>query len=207
MTLAQFLTQFDPVLQAFPGGQKYPMIMLERIHARVQDFGPHQMKLLCELLIDNCEHAPKVAKVIEWAGVVRSKTTDRFAMERPPEEFVRCGFCNDLGIIRIIDRSDKHETLMRCECRTGHASDRPIPMWNHKLNAIYMRSACPLEWFKPSINPQTGFIDKDDLFRKKDYWSAKLKIAQGYWQSFEEEYGAIGGPHDDRTGSETPTSV
>jgi hypothetical protein len=72
MKYTDFLRLFAPVLQVY-GEHHFPDIVLERIHFKIKDLPPDQVKELLNLILDTCEYAPKIPKIIELANIVRAR--------------------------------------------------------------------------------------------------------------------------------------
>lgn len=96
-----------------------------------------------------------------------------------------CDFCLDIGVCRVIDRADNHETLMRCECREGVAQTYKLRQWHYKIGQVFSRGPCPVAWFKPDITE--GTLKLESMNRKIEYWRAKVSLAEMYWAQFEKE--------------------
>jgi hypothetical protein len=191
MTLAQFITQFDSVLEAF-GRNKFPMIVLERIHTKVGDLSPPQITELCNLLIDSCEHAPKTSKVCEFANIIRARYRNGINDKEIQEIPINCNACDDLGVIRAIATDQSHESLLRCSCAEGFLSTWDIPQYSRDWAPLYRREKCPVSWFKP-IRHEGPIIKKSGVFvsdveRKMEYWRAKITIATEFWKQMKTEH-------------------
>ena len=70
--MAEFVIEFSPVIKYF-GEDNFPRLVLERIHYRIKDFDKAQRTELYNLIVDSCEFAPKVPRVIELANIVRAR--------------------------------------------------------------------------------------------------------------------------------------
>lgn len=184
MTYAQFLDKFGSVIEAF-GNAKFPQVVLERIHFRIQDLTPQELSHVCDSIIDNCEHAPKTSKVCEFANMARGHF--RQGLKDPKLEIIDlCDFCHDLRTVRAISTDGSHETLMLCECTTTNpdVSDWKLQTWSRQWAPFYRKEKCPLNWFKPEIlfkNPDGSIKLKQSFGQKQEYWTAKVKIAEQFW--------------------------
>lgn len=186
MTEAQFLQQFNPVIEAFP--KKFPTIVLERIHAKCQDLTPTQMRELCHLIIDTCDHAPKAHKVWELANLIRGRAKQ--GIDQPVGEVrPNCAFCLDLAVIRAIATDGTHETLMRCECaNVVNRCPWKLPQWTRHWAPLYEKHRCPVDWFKPDNLSVTKI---ENLNEKMKYWRAKIRIAEEFWFHQKQEVEAM----------------
>lgn len=72
MTFADFLKEFTPLIKYF-GADHFPKIVLERMHFKTRDLTREQFAELMNLLMDQCDFAPKVPKVVELANLIRAK--------------------------------------------------------------------------------------------------------------------------------------
>lgn len=180
-----FLRRFGPVIEAW-NNKKFPAIMLERIDKRTSDLSDREMGEVCDLLLDNCEHAPTVAKVVEFASLVRNRR------DRKPEQVqdtLNCAICGDLGTICAVSRHDDFETLVRCSCPAGEGSGWALPKWARDFNPLFEPRRCPKNWFIPARPPE--FSDtpegmralKDLIWQQIPYWRTKIRIAEEYWAS------------------------
>jgi hypothetical protein len=184
MTFAQFLTQFDSVLEAFPN--KFPKVVLERINEKVQGLTPGQMRELCNLIIDTCEHAPRVAKVSELANLVKARNHQGL-FHAQSEIRPDCAFCMDLQVIRAVSTDGTFETLMHCECSTE--SHHGLPIYARHWAPLFQKHKCPAEWFTPEVlaRNEDGSMKLENVNRRRDYWRAKLDIAKQYWINAKKE--------------------
>lgn len=184
MTVAQFISQFDTVIEAFGGAKKFPMVVLERMHVKCQDLTPIEMKTMCELIIDSCDYAPKTVKVAEFANIARARhRTGTFEKRVDEKEF--CSFCDDLGLIRAISTDESHETLMRCECSNDKdRSNWKLPKWDRMWAPLYRKEQCLLSWFKPERlirDPKTGDMLFESFEEKRRLWREKVRRAEKFW--------------------------
>lgn len=93
-------------------------------------------------------------------------------------EVEKCGFCLDLGVIRVIALDKSFETLMLCEC--SDPSHWPLPKWTPKCQAILTKERCPLEWFKVVVVVD-GKETLEPLNEKGRQWRSKIREAEGFW--------------------------
>lgn len=182
MTYAQFLTAFDPVLQAWPN--KFPQVVLERIHSKVEDMTPTQMRHLCHEIIDRCDHAPRTSKVWELANLIRARESAGYV--QPPEVYrPKCAFCCDLGVIRAIATNGSGETLMRCECSDDRdPANWALPRWTPQWSPLFSKEPCFVEWFKPlriERDSKTGELKLESLHEKARAWRARVTKAEAFW--------------------------
>lgn len=189
MTFQQFLNAFSDVVEAY-GSNKFPHIVLERIHSKVDDFDAVRMRELCHLIIDNCEHAPRTAKVGELANLVRARhQTGLFDKFEPQAS--DCRLCEDLRTVRAISTDGTHETLMLCECtaKQPDPADWKFPAWSREWGRFYRAEKCPVEWFKPTVVLDTKGIMKleNTVEHKRQYWISKVRIAEQFWISARKE--------------------
>lgn len=184
MTFAQFLDQFGSAMEAF-GHNKFPQVVLERIHSKVDDLTPPQMKELCNLVIDLCEHTPRTAKIAELANMVRARSRD--GLHAPVVEIkLLCHFCDDLRTVRAVSTDGTHETLMLCDCTESNKSaiDSNLQRWTRQWAPLYRREKCPVEWFKPKVfmKDENGNLKFEKTAEQAmSYWAAKIKIAEQFW--------------------------
>ncbi len=187
MTLAQFITGFDPVIRTF-GANKFPMTVLERMHLKIGDFTPSLLHELCNLIIDSCEHAPKTSKFLEFSNIVRARHREG-VREADPEIQLYCYFCSDLGVIRAFSTDGTHDTLMRCLCSDdADKSNWKLPKLTKDWRPLYRPEPCPVSWFKPAIlhtNPDGSIKLEETLNHKLEYWRAKVRIAEEFWMHLE----------------------
>lgn len=189
MTYAQFLTAFAPVLEAFES-RRFPHVVLERIHTKVTDLTPTQMREMCNLIIDTVEHAPKASKVAEFANIIRSR--HRVGIQDKAQEIpIICNACDDLGVIRAIATDQSHESLLRCSCWEGSRSSWDMPQYTTSWAPLYRREKCPVSWFKPQRHEgpiiKKGGLFVSDVERKMEYWRAKISLAEQFWKQMKEE--------------------
>lgn len=149
------------------GQDSFTEAYVERADSRTRDLSFDEMNLLCELLIDNCERAPSIVKLVAFASIVRARRAPKPLQDVIGE--VDCQSCSDLGVVRV--KSDKHDFLMRCEnikCRPSYYWE--LPRWSGLYSDVFKREKCPAEWFKPSA----GGVQ----FEKMQSWRAKIKISE-----------------------------
>ena len=149
MTMA--IQRFKDVLEVF-GPEKFSQPFLELAHNRTKDLTSDEMRELCNLLIENCERAPSMPKIVGFAALVRAKK--RAAIPHTynsSEKFIACRECDDLGVVRT-----QHEKLgdliMRCRnlrCKPSYYWT--LPRWADEYEKTFKKSKCPIEWFKPEI--------------------------------------------------------
>lgn len=72
MTYQDFIREFAPIIKVY-GADHFPTMVIERIHYKTKDLTHDQIKELFGLILDHCEFAPKVPKVIELANIVRAR--------------------------------------------------------------------------------------------------------------------------------------
>lgn len=72
MTYQDFIKEFAPIMEVY-GANHFPKMILERIHGKVRDLNRGQRSELYGLILDSCEFAPRVPKVIELANIVRAR--------------------------------------------------------------------------------------------------------------------------------------
>lgn len=72
MTFSDFVREFASVVQFF-GEEHFPKIVLERIHYKTKDLPRTQFLELRNLILDQCEFAPKVPKIVELSNIVRAR--------------------------------------------------------------------------------------------------------------------------------------
>lgn len=192
MTYAQFVGFFNPVIEAFES-RNFSQGMLERMHTKVDDFTPLQMKELCNLIIDHCDRPPRVHKISEFAGVIRARA--RSGVTDPTIDIAEmCPQCRDLRALRVTALDGSHETLMLCECTITRPdrNDWNLPAWIPGFGALYRKEPCPISWFRPTvlINADGEMKLEETLEHKRVYWRAKIQIAEQFWISEREKAGA-----------------
>jgi hypothetical protein len=171
-----FLKRIQPIIDAW-GAKSFPVVVIERMEKRTGDLTESEMSQLCNMLIDNCERAPNVHKIVEYAQVVRGRR--RIEQEERKADKPDCSHCFDMGVIQAISLyPEQDSTLVRCTCRSGSEQDWRLPQWIHEFGALYKKESCPLDWFAPS---------KGDLItetnKKRDAWRERLKIAEKFWMA------------------------
>lgn len=90
-----------------------------------------------------------------------------------------CDHCTGLGVVRAIPTDNSVETLMNCDCAAGKIQDYAIPRWEWRHGQLFRRGPCPLSWFKPEVG--------ETIQHKTEYWKAKIRIAEGYWDQVQKE--------------------
>lgn len=172
-----FLDKIKPVIEVF-GRERFTKEFISHAQRRTKDLSTEEMAQLCELLIDNCERAPSIVKIVGYAAIIKARRKSKLT-ETVNQETL-CYQCNDLGVVRV--QSEKHgDLLMRCGsvatqqnqpdalvCRTQHFWD--LPKWQDSYADQFKKSIVPAIWFKPS--PESSFEEK------RDGWRAKIRISE-----------------------------
>ena len=173
--MSLFFKNFAPVIEVF-GIEKFPAPLISRAENRTKDLSTEEISQLCELLIDNCERAPSIVKIVGFAAMIRARRSIKKTETIHKE--ILCLHCNDLGVVRI--ESAKHgDLLMKCGsvattpcgdlvCHTQNYWD--LPKWQESFNSQFKKSIVPVEWLKPS--------SVSSFSEKRDDWIAKIRISQ-----------------------------
>jgi hypothetical protein len=103
MSFVEFVKAFHPVIQYF-GTEHFPKIALERIHFKCRDLSPEQISELFNMIMDTCEYAPKVPKIIELANIIRARHREGIRGAEPERDEARTDEVaqNALAQIRLI---------------------------------------------------------------------------------------------------------
>ncbi len=175
--MSRFLANFAPLIEVF-GIEKFPAPLIQRAEHRTKDLSTEEMSQLCELLIDNCERAPSIVKIVGYAAMVKARRKSK--LTETVKQEILCLQCHDLGVVRV--QSEKHgDLLMLCGsvatqqnqpdalvCRTQHFWD--LPKWQDSYADQFKKSIVPAIWFKPSL--ESSFEEK------RDSWRAKIRISE-----------------------------
>jgi hypothetical protein len=179
--MSSIFVRFGAVIEAF-GKEKYSPVMLNRIEINTRDLSDFEMGALCNLLIDHCERAPTVAKVNEYASLVRNRR-DRLAQDPETHKFF-CEHCWDTGVTRV--KGAEIDSLMLCMCdsrdqgREGPRNPWKLPRWNERFAGKYKKEKPPLEWFKPAKAP--GSVSYESAVSLAEGWRERIKIAEQFWK-------------------------
>lgn len=82
MNYLDFLKEFKPIIDVF-GGQHFQAPILERIHFKIRDMPLAQRQDLYSLILDSCEYAPKVPRVVELANIIRARHREGIGATTP----------------------------------------------------------------------------------------------------------------------------
>lgn len=95
-------------------------------------------------------------------------------------DVIKCRECDDLGILRVNHLRESIEMLVRCVCNAS-PTDK-LPIWNEKKSGDWIKSKCPIDWFKPKQNlPEDDNKALKVLWPFVESWKAKLKFAEEFW--------------------------
>ncbi len=182
--MTSIFIRFGKVIEAW-SEKKYSPVMLSRIEVNTFDLSDDEMNVLCNLLLDHCEHRPSVAKVNEYASIVRNRRGR--PIEEPAHYVHFCLECLDVGVVKV--KGIGFESLMLCDCdsrdhgREGPRNPWKLPRWSKSISHDYRREKCPVDWFKPNIDP--AGITYDSLTDRRDGWLERIKIAEQFWANKE----------------------
>lgn len=87
---------------------------------------------------------------IDFSEAVKSK---RRYVNNPTaiENRILCGYCGDLGIVRVVFVAGQRETLALCECPKGADQYWKLPVATANLKREATIEKLPIDWFKPSM--------------------------------------------------------
>lgn len=180
--MTSIFIRFGKIIEAW-SEKKYPPVMLSRIEVNTFDLSDEEMNVLCNLLLDHCEHRPTVAKVNEYASLVRNRRGR--PMEEPEAYKHYCLVCFDLGVVKV--KGVGIDSLMLCDCDSrDHGKEGPrnpwqLPRWSKSLEHELHREKCPVDWFTPNIDPSKTVLDS--LVDRRDGWRERIKIAEQFWKA------------------------
>lgn len=173
-----FLVRFNRVTTRWP---KIAPIDLERMAYYCDDLTDFEMSKLCNLLLDNCEYVPSVAKVVEYSKMVKNHRQGLVNDIQNTPYTPNCGFCGDLGVVQVKSHDGEIDSLMLCNCNDMQDSRAPrnkwaLPKWNESLHAKeFKHRRCPMDWFKPESATLGAIQDK------AAGWRERIKIAEQFW--------------------------
>lgn len=188
MISAEFLARVAPLFEAF-GEKRFPEIVLERIQARTRDLSDDELQTVLEMAVDNCQTPPTVARLSEFANIVRGRREAPLEQSRPIQ--LLCHLCNDLGVLEALPHDETQApTLLRCRCREGLDHWANIPVFGNRANVLYVVHACPIEWFKPARSAE-GRIEYGAIERRIHEWRARIQAAEAFWRAEKAKAGRL----------------
>jgi hypothetical protein len=113
------------------------------------------------------------------------KKANNFYQHEEYSTAIDCGFCGDLGIIRILHHEKTgFDELIKCACKNPIAGNFKSPVWDNSLSAAFKKEKCPLDWFKPteSVNVATFMSDKT-IVQILEKWNARKTKSENYWEN------------------------
>lgn len=176
-TYEQFLRGFADVIKQF-GPDKFPTSSLMLVNDRTQDLTDLELQSVTRMIFEKCEYAPKPATILDYAGIVRNRRI--VAIEHTGTYTERCEHCKDLGVVWAVGRREPIETLTRCDCQEGRASEYHLPIWTSEFERTFERRLCPVKWFKPELSKPVDLTDLSSLTQRVEYWS-RITAAEKFW--------------------------
>lgn len=81
MTYVEFVRSMAPLIKYY-GETHFPKIVLERIYTKTKTLDQEQFAELLGLILDQCQFAPRVPQIIDYANQIRARHREG------PREFV-----------------------------------------------------------------------------------------------------------------------
>lgn len=178
ITQAEFMFVMNAMAEVFPAINGKARLKL--YHDAVKDTPLKCLRDISRSFLMASKQMPLpsdfVLAVTDW------KRTNKINSYDPDEaSIILCRKCNDLGIVRIQHHHDpEFDCLMSCECKVSITKTLKAPTWDNGLLAAYIKTPCPLEWFKPV---STEVFDKNNSEIKTiiKNWNARKTSAEKYW--------------------------
>jgi len=173
-----FLQRFEMLIECFPSLKSKSKI--DRIYYFMKDVNEIGIAEIFETIIDNFKYAPTPndfhEAVVAWNK--KNKVNSFNADDLSP---ILCRSCGDLGIVRIQHHHDPDfDCLMSCDCKVSITKTLKAPIWDNGLLAAYIKTSCPLEWFKP-VSIDTFDKNNSEIKTIIKNWNARKTKAEKYW--------------------------
>lgn len=156
-----FLERFKSVIEVF-GKEKFSKEYLFFAQKRTNDLTVDEMTQVCNLLIDNCERAPTIVKVVGFSSMVRAK---RFKVQDvfKSESILDCYECDDLGVVRT--KGNHGDLVMRCpnlKCVPSYYWQ--LPRWSDVYSKEFKCEKFPAHFFKPEKD--SNYLERANEWRQ-----------------------------------------